>query len=49
MNKCMYCGNPAPKMSLVCNACANALVELPKEKEYKWCRLFDCCGCGCKE
>lgn len=49
MNKCMYCGNIAPKMSLICNNCANALVELPKEKERN-CGPFPWwCACDCKD
>lgn len=48
MNKCMYCGKVAPKMSLVCDKCAAATTELlPVAKERKDC--WNICGCCCDD
>ena len=47
MSKCMYCGKVAPKMSLVCDACAKAITELPEKEKPKYCCLFGCHNCEC--
>lgn len=48
MSKCMYCGKVAPKMSLVCDACAKAITELPEKEKPKYCWPY-LTGCSCKD
>ena len=48
MSKCIYCGKVAPKMSLVCDACAKVTTELPENAKPKYCWPY-LTGCSCKD